>query len=115
MFTPGIKGVEGSSSLRALSIPKNKYRLGANYGPAMGLRANLSFQHDDSFESRDGQFSGTTDERNVVDLGVGYKFDNGLTINLSAQNLFDSEYRAFPGMPKIGRRSMVTLTYDLGN
>lgn len=115
MFTPGIKGVEGSSSLRALSIPKNKYRLGANYGPTMGLRANLSFQHDDSFESRDGQFSGTTDERNIVDLGLGYKFDNGLTINLSAQNLFDSEYRAFPGMPKIGRRSMVTLTYDLGN
>ena len=115
MFTPGIKGVEGSASLRALSIPKNKYRLGANYGPIMGWRANLSFQHDDSFESLDGQFSGTTDERNVVDLGIGYKFENGLTINLSSQNLFDSEYRAFPGMPKIGRRSMVTLTYDFAN
>ncbi len=115
MFTPGIKGVEGSTSLRALSIPQNKYRLGANYGPALGWRANLSFQHDDSFESLDGQFSGTTDEKNVVDLGIGYKFENGLTINLSSQNLFDSEYRAFPGMPKIGRRSLITLTFDFGN
>jgi len=115
VFTPGIRGIEGSTSLRALSIPKNKYRFGANYGPTFGWRANLSFQHDDSFESRDGQFSGITDEKNLVDLGIGYKFDNGLTINLSSQNLFDTEYRAFPGMPEIGRRSLITLTYDFGN
>ena len=112
VFELEIKGSEGVTGINALSIPKNKYRLGANYGPATGWRANLSFQHDDSFEGFDGQFSGTVEERNLVDLGVGYKFDFGLTVNASAQNLFNAEYRAFPGMPKIGRRTFVTLTYD---
>ena len=98
----------------ALSIPKNKFRLGANYGPELGWRANLSYQYDESFDSFSGLFSGKTDEKNVVDLGIGYKFDFGLTINLSGQNIFNNEYRAFPGMPKIGRRTMATLTYDFG-
>ena len=111
VFETEIKGSEGVVGTNALSIPKNKFRLGANYGPELGWRANLSFQHDDSFESFSGLFSGETDEKNVVDLGVGFKFDNGLTINVSGQNIFDNEYRAFPGMPIIGRRSMATLTY----
>ena len=114
MFETEIKDSEGVIGSNALSIPKNKFRIGANYGPEIGWRANLSFQHDDSFESFSGLFSGQTDEKNVVDLGIGYKFNNGLTINASAQNLFDNVYRAFPGMPKIGRRSMVALTYDFG-
>lgn len=112
IFETEIKDSEGVMGTNALSIPKNKFRLGANYGPELGWRANLSFQHDDSFDSFSGLFSGKTDEKNVVDLGVGYKFDFGLTINLSGQNIFNNEYRAFPGMPRIGRRSMVTLTYD---
>ena len=114
VFETEIKDSEGVTGTNALSIPKNKFRLGANYGPETGWRANLSFQHDDSFESFSGQFSGKTDEKNVVDLGVGYKFDFGLTINVSGQNIFNNEYRAFPGMPKIGRRTLATLTYDFG-
>ncbi len=114
VFETEIKNSDGVIGINALSIPKNKFRLGANYGPETGWRANLSFQHDDSFDSFSGQFSGKTDERNVVDLGVGYKFDFGLTINVSGQNIFNNEYRAFPGMPKIGRRTLATLTYDFG-
>ena len=41
-------------------------------------------------------FAGETDEKNLVDLGFGYKFDFGLTVSAGAQNLFNSEYRAFP-------------------
>ena len=112
VFETEIRDSDGAVGTNALSIPRNKYRFGANYGPELGWRANLSFQHDDSFEAFNGLFSGETDEKNIVDLGIGYKFNNGLTINASAQNLFDNEYRAFPGMPIIGRRSMVTLTYE---
>ena len=102
VFELEIKDSDGVTGINALSVPLNKFRLGANYSTPSGWRANLAFQHDDSFQSFDGQFSGETDERNVVDLGIGYKFDFGLTINASAQNLFNTEYRAFPGMPKIG-------------
>ena len=114
MFETVIKGTDGQTGLNTISTPKNKYRLGANYGSATGWRANLSFQHNDSFLSFDGQFSGQTDEQNLVDLGIGYKFDFGLTISAGAQNLFNNEYRAYPNMPKIGRRSSITLTYDFG-
>ena len=114
MFNTVIKDSDGQTGLNTISAPKNKFRLGANYGGVLGWRANLSFQHDDSFLSFDGQFSGETDEKNLVDLGIGYKFDFGLTVNAGAQNLFNNEYRAFPNMPKIGRRSSITLTYDFG-
>ena len=115
MFETVIKGTDGQTGINAISAPKNKFRLGANYGGALGWRANLSFQHDDSFLSFDGQFSGQTDEKNLVDFGIGYKFDFGLTVSAGAQNLFNSEYRAYPNMPKIGRRSSITLTYDFGD
>ena len=114
MFETVIKGTDGQTGLNTISTPKNKFRLGANYGGGLGWRANLSFQHDDAFLSFDGQFAGQVDEKNLVDLGIGYKFDFGLTVNAGAQNLFNNEYRAYPNMPKIGRRSSITLTYDFG-
>jgi iron complex outermembrane receptor protein len=114
IFTPVIKGTDGETETTSISAPKNKYRLGVNYAPATGFRANLAFQHNDSFLALIGQFSGDTDETNLVDLGLGYKFGNGLSLDVSAQNLFDSEYRAFPNFPKIGRRTIVKLTYHFG-
>ncbi len=114
IFNPIIKGSDGQTETTSISAPKNKYRLGANYAPLQGFRANLSFQHDDSFFALLGQFSGDTEVKNLVDLGLGYKFNNGLSIDVSAQNLFNNEYRAFPLFPQIGRRTLVTLTYDFG-
>lgn len=97
-----------------LNAPKNKFRLGMNFTPNKGIRANLAFQHDDSFFGNLGQFTGPTDEKNLVDAGVGYNFGNGLAVDLTANNLFDSEYRAFVNMPKIGRRVLAKLTYTFG-
>lgn len=114
IFNPVIRGTDGDTEMTSISAPKNKFRLGANYAPELGFRANLAFQHDDTYTVFLGQFSGETDVRNLVDLGIGYKFDNGLSIDLSAQNLFNTEYRYFPGFPKIGRRTLATLTYTFG-
>jgi iron complex outermembrane receptor protein len=86
-----------------------------NYVPDDGIRANLSFQHDPSFDVLLGQYSGLTDKRNLIDLGIGYKFDNGLNIDISAQNLFNNEYRTYPNFPKIGRRVLGKMTYTFGN
>ncbi|MBX2871246.1 MAG: TonB-dependent receptor [Saprospiraceae bacterium] len=97
------------------NAPKNKYRVGLNYTPEFGFRANVSFQHDDSFFASVGQYTGDTDVKDLVDMGVGYAFDNGLTIDVSGQNIFNNEYRAFANMPRIGRRVVARLTYTFGN
>ena len=97
-----------------LSVPKSKFRLGATYAPDYAWRGNISFQHDDSFVSNFGQYSGNTDVKNLVDAGVGYKLKNGLSLDLTCTNLFNQQYRAFPNLPKIGRRAIARLTYDFG-
>ena len=97
-----------------LNVPKNKYRIGFTYTPIKGFNANLAFQHDDSYFASAGQFSGDTEVRNLVDAGVGYKFTNGLSINLTATNLFNNEYRYYVNMPRIGRRTLVNIRYDIG-
>lgn len=112
-FNPRIKGTDGSA-MTSISQPKNKWRAGFTYAPIEGFRANMAFQHDPSYQVFLGQFSGLTEERNLVDAAAGYKWDNGLSIDLTAQNLFNQEYRYFPGFPKIGRRVLAKLTYSFG-
>ncbi len=97
------------------NTPTNKYRIGMIYAPEKGFRANASFQHNDGFVSGSGQFSGEVQATNLVDLSVGYQLSNGINIDVSATNLFDSEYRALPRMPKIGRRVLAKLTYTFGD
>ena len=119
-FLQNVVGVEGSPLATYLNIPKNKFRLGVNYTPELGLRGNISFQHDEPYFADAGQFStdiqngGKTDPRNLVDAAVGYKFDFGLAIDLTATNVLDTEYRYLPNMPKIGRRFLAKLTYTIG-
>lgn len=113
VFNPRIKGTDGTS-LTSISAPLNKFRLGFTYAPEEGFRGNLAFQHDDSYDVFLGQFSGPTEVRNLFDAGVGYKWDNGLSLDLTAQNLLDKEYRYFPNFPKIGRRVLAKITYSFG-
>ena len=103
---------KGSGLIFNLGIPKNKYRLGAIYAPETGWRGNIAFQHDDSFYSNAGQFTGFSDPKNLVDIGVGYKLKNGLSIDATCQNLFNQQYRALPNMPIIGRRAVAKVTYS---
>lgn len=114
-FNPQIANVEGATELTSISQPTNRYRIGANYTPACGLNGSLSFQHDDSFQAFLGaQYSGPTDVKNLVDATLGYKFNTGTYLGVSAQNLLDNEYRTFPGFPTIGRRVMATLRHTFG-
>jgi len=96
-----------------LNTPKVKYRGGIMYGGVgKGFFGSVTYQHDDSFESNQGEYGGTVQEKDLIDVNLGYKFDNGVNLNLSASNLFDEKYRAMPGMPVIGRRTVVTATYS---
>ncbi len=102
----------GSGLIFNLGIPKNKFRLGVIYAPETGFRGNIAFQHDDSFYSNAGQFTGFSDPKNLIDIGVGYKLTNGLSIDATCQNLFNQQYRALPNMPVIGRRAVAKITYS---
>ncbi len=113
VWNPQIQGTDGTERTSS-STPLNKYRFGFKLVPEFGWRANASFQHDDSYEVFLGQYSGNTEVRNLVDAGVGYRFDNGLALDLTAQNLFDNQYRYFPNFPKLGRRVLGKLTYTFG-
>jgi outer membrane receptor for ferrienterochelin and colicins len=98
----------------SLNIPKVRYRLGVAYAPTWAWRGNIAFQHDDSFKTIAGQYSGTSVAKNLIDAGVGYKMKNGLAIDLTCTNLFNQQYRAFTNMPIIGRRAIAKLTYNFG-
>ncbi len=116
-FMQKVVGFEGDNDPALpsyLNIPKNKFRAGINYTPESGFRGSLAFQHDDSYFASAGQYTGNTDVRNLVDASLGYKFNNGLAIDLSATNLLNNEYRYLPNMPKIGRRALAKLTYNIG-
>ena len=113
-WIPGQGDDDGLPFSSFLNIPKNKFRFGFNLSPEYGFRANVAFQHDDAFVVAAGQFSGTAQAKNLVDAGVGYRFDNGVSVDLTATNLFDSEYRALPNMPLIGRRVLAKVTFDFG-
>jgi len=100
----------------SLNTPKNKFRTGVNYAPeTSGLSGAISFQHTPSYEVSFGQYGGTTDVQNLVDASIAYQLDNGLKIGLTANNLFNSEYRFAPNFPKIGRRVLAKVTYTFGN
>jgi len=110
-----VGAAEGETERTSIGAPQNKYRLGVNYTPDTGFRANIAFQHNDSFFANIGQiYSGDTEATDLVDAGVGYKFSNSLAIDVTAQNLFDNEYRAYQNFPIIGRRVLAKLTYHFG-
>ena len=95
-----------------LNAPIFKYRVGLKYAQEQGFRYSVSFQHDDSFMSDQGLFGGMTDEKNLIDANIGYDFGTGLEFDVSATNLFDNKYSAFPSMPVIGRRVIFKAVYS---
>ena len=95
-----------------LNFPQNKVRVGLNYGPELGFRGNLAYQWDQSYLSNQSTYPGRIDARSVLDVTLGYGFENGLSLEASATNLFDNEFRSLPGFPLIGRRLPGRVLYS---
>ena len=95
----------------ALNIPQNKFRLGLAYEPDQGFFGNFAVRYNQAFNSTLGLYGGEVQERTLVDAGVGYNFDFGLSLVVNGTNIFDNEYRTYPNMPKIGRRVLFTARY----
>ena len=77
-----------------------------------GFQFSLAFQHDDEFNSNQGFYAGTVQEKNLVDASIGYRLSDSVKLDLSSTNLFNQQYRAFPNMPVIGRRLNLRLVFD---
>ena len=58
-------------------------------------------------------YSGTVQEKNLVDASIGYRLSDSVKLDISSTNLFNQQYRAFPNMPVIGRRLNLRLVFDL--
>jgi len=95
-----------------LNFPQNKIRTGIGYTPDQGFQANLSYQWDQAYTSNNSTFPGKIDAKSLVDLGLGYQFENGLTLEASATNLLNNEFRALPNFPKIGRTVTARALYN---
>ena len=107
------RGDEGLPFASYLNKPKSKWRTGLVYSPNKGFRGRISFQHDDGFYVDQGNYiQGDADEKNLFDVNIGYKFSDNFAIDISSTNLFDEKYRAMPGLPVIGRRTLAKATYS---
>lgn len=114
-FTDEEIDLPGTGQVYALNTPENRIRVGMDYIPeAKGFSYNASVRYQDEYQVEMGTiFSGVLDSYTIVDAGVGYNFGNGIKINVTAQNLFNNEYRVMPRMPKIGRLVLAKAIFEL--
>ncbi len=95
----------------SLNVPELRAKLGLNYSPELGFNANAAVRYRGEFQSENGgAWSGTTEASTLVDLSLGYKFDENINFKLTTGNLFDSKYRPIANAPFIGRTILGQLT-----
>jgi outer membrane receptor for ferrienterochelin and colicins len=95
-----------------LNFPQNKVRSGVSCQSEKRISGSLSYQWDQAYTSNVANFPGEIDAKSLFDLTLGFKFTPGLKLELAATNLFNNEFRALPGLPKIGRTATARLLFD---
>ena len=111
-WTPGEDDDDDLPYYSSLNAPKFKWRLGMDYAPPSGFNMSFAFMHDDKFYSEQGFFTGIVETKNLIDLNMGYKFSPNMRFDISAQNLTNNPYSAFPNMPLIKRRVIGKVTFN---
>ncbi len=120
--------ITGGSPI-ALNAPKDKGSLSLTFRDVLsGFNASGRVRFTGSFPAQSADFTGTAcitgggglfeencvDSYAIVDLTAGYQVPNTTaTIQLAVNNLLDTGYRSFVGVPKIGRFAMVRVRYEL--
>lgn len=108
-----VGGGDGSPTTDfSLNVPSTKVKLGVELNPDYGWNSFLMVRYQNAWESVNGvPWTGPVDSFIVTDVGVGYAFENNLSLNATVTNLLQEEYRAFYGAPKIGRQFIAKLYY----
>ncbi len=99
----------------SLNAPQHKGTVSLAYRDVVGgFNASARLRFNSEFSAVSAGFAGDVPSTEVVDVGLGYQIPNTrATVQLSVQNIFDSENFAFVGVPSIGRYGMVKVKYDL--
>ncbi|HUF71019.1 MAG TPA: TonB-dependent receptor, partial [Longimicrobiales bacterium] len=118
-----------------LNAPKFKAAgtLGYQHAGPTGFSGEVRLRYTDGFPALSGVYQGSrclfegappvavaiedcVASHALVDLLLNYDvpMSPGLSIDLSVQNLFDENYRSFPGVPNIGRMALLRLRYAFG-
>ena len=111
-WVPGEDDDDDLPYYSSLNAPQFKWRLGMDYTPPSGFNMSVAFLHDDKFWTEQGFFTGMVETKNLIDLNLGYKFSPNMRFDVSAQNLTNNPYSAFPNMPLIKRRVIGKLTFN---
>ncbi|MDX1493883.1 MAG: TonB-dependent receptor [Longimicrobiales bacterium] len=98
-----------------LNAPMNKGSLALNYRNLReGLTASGRVRFTGGFPATSAGFVGDVDSYAIVDLTGGYEIPGtAATLQLSVSNLFATQYQTFPGVPEIGRFTMLGVRYEL--
>ncbi len=121
--------IAGSAPI-SLNAPKDKGSVSLAFRDAVsGFSASGRMRASSGFPAESAGFVGTAcitggtggifeedcvDSFTIFDVTAGYKVPNsGVTLQLSVNNVFDSAYRSFVGVPNLGRFAMVRARYDI--
>ena len=116
VFDDEALGDAGSGRILTINAPKFKASWGFNYRFHNNFAMNTTMRYSNGFPMITGFFSGEADPYFLIDLGVGYNFEDlvpGLRFDVHAMNLFDEQHREFVGAPKIGRFVMARLIWKM--
>ena len=121
--------IEGGAPI-SLNAPTHKGSLGLAYRDVRsGITASARARFSAGFPAESAGYVGTeclpgvvpseftepcVDDFAIFDLNFGYAIPGtGATVQLAVNNLFDTGYRSFVGVPSIGRFAMLRLRYEL--
>jgi iron complex outermembrane receptor protein len=110
-------GLPGTSFGRSMNSPKYKVRTGVTYRNGKGFTVSGTLRHNGGFQvfQVETEPPDTIAAYTLFDLSMGYAFSGsatGLTLTITAENLFDHVHREYIGVPKIGRLVTSRLTYS---
>ncbi len=57
--------------------------------------------------------SGLVENYGILNLNIGYAFNDQLSLTVSTQNALNNKYRIMPNMPQIGRMILAKFSYSL--
>jgi len=79
-----------------------------------GLNGGLRFRAQNGFGAASGVYVGDVESFEVIDAGFGFRVPGwqDLWFQFDVQNVFDTAYQTFVGVPELGRMILARVRYD---
>lgn len=96
-----------------INAPSFKISGSVNYSSPKGYWSGIGFRYIPTFDWSAGVYFGTIEEYVVVDLNLGYRFNDMFTLQLNGANIFNDSHREIIGGPFLGRHLTTKLSAAL--